>query len=92
MLSGSTGHRLRYSWNMVAGPTHQRMVRARSEREEDSRTSRSMGVSNGRRTLGAARRCPVPEPAPNKGVHVAAEKASILRVQVPSCQWPDAGT
>ena len=24
-----------------------------------------MGVSNGWRTLGAARRCPVPEPAPN---------------------------
>jgi len=28
----------------------------------------------------------------NEGIHVAAEKASILRVQVPSCQWPDAGT
>ena len=27
-----------------------------------------------------------------KGVHVAAEKASILRVKVPSCQWPDSGT
>ena len=26
------------------------------------------------------------------GVHVAAEKASILRVKVPSCQLPDSGT
>jgi hypothetical protein len=25
-------------------------------------------------------------------VHVAAEKASILRVKVPSCQLPDSGT
>jgi hypothetical protein len=32
------------------------------------------------------------DPQPNHGVHVAAEKASIERVQVPSCQWPDAGT
>ena len=31
-----------------------------------------MGGSNGRRTLGAARRCPVPEPAPNKGVQATA--------------------
>jgi hypothetical protein len=51
MLSGSTGHRLRYSWDMVAGSTHQRMARARSEREGCSWTSRSIGVSNGRRTL-----------------------------------------
>src|SRR5438128_10893663 len=28
----------------------------------------------------------------NMGVHVAAEKASILRVKVPSCQLPDSGT
>jgi hypothetical protein len=27
-----------------------------------------------------------------RGVHVAAEKPSILRVQVPSCQLPDSGT
>lgn len=31
-------------------------------------------------------------PQPNNRVHVAAEKASILRVQVPSCQLPDSGT
>jgi hypothetical protein len=31
-------------------------------------------------------------PAPNHGVHVAVEKASILRVQVPSCQLPESGT
>jgi uncharacterized protein YndB with AHSA1/START domain len=29
---------------------------------------------------------------PNRGVYVAAEKASILRVKVPSCQLPDSGT
>jgi len=28
----------------------------------------------------------------NYGVHVAAEKASIIRVQVPSCELPDSGT
>jgi beta-glucosidase/6-phospho-beta-glucosidase/beta-galactosidase len=28
----------------------------------------------------------------NYYVHVAAEKASILRVKVPSCQLPDSGT
>jgi hypothetical protein len=32
------------------------------------------------------------EQASNQGVHVAAEKASILRVKVPSCQLPDSGT
>jgi hypothetical protein len=29
---------------------------------------------------------------PNKGMHVAAEKAPIERVKVPSCQWPDSDT
>jgi len=28
----------------------------------------------------------------NHRVHVAAEKAPILRVKVPSCQWPDSDT
>jgi hypothetical protein len=32
------------------------------------------------------------EQTPCQGVHVAAEKASILRVKVPSCQLPDSGT
>jgi hypothetical protein len=30
--------------------------------------------------------------APDTGVHVAAEKAPILRVKVPSCQLPDSDT
>ena len=34
---------------------------------------------------------PLVKAMPNKRVHVAAEKASILRVQVPSCQLPDSG-
>src|SRR6266581_7916228 len=51
MPSGSTGHRLRYSWDDVAGTAHQMMARARSEREEDSWTSRSIGGSNGRQVL-----------------------------------------
>src|SRR6266545_164810 len=37
---------LRYSWDDVAGTAHQMMARARREREEYSRTSRSIGVSN----------------------------------------------
>ena len=31
-----------------------------------------MEVSNGWHSLGAARRCPVPEPAPNKGMQATA--------------------
>ena len=46
MPSGSTGHRLRYSWDDVAGTAHQMIARARRESAEYSRTSRSIGVSN----------------------------------------------
>jgi len=35
---------------------------------------------------------PTTQAKSNYGVPVAAEKASILRVQVPSCQLPDSGT
>ena len=51
MPSGSTGHKLRYSWDDVAGTVHQMMARARREREGYSWTSRSIGVSNGRHVL-----------------------------------------
>ena len=50
------------------------------------------GSSRGEQTKGTFSRSSAGRPGPNKGVHVAAEKASILRVQVPSCQLPDSGT
>jgi hypothetical protein len=51
MPSRSTGHRLWYSWDDVAGTAHQMMARARRDREVYSWTSRSIGVSNGRHVL-----------------------------------------
>jgi hypothetical protein len=50
-MAGGTGHRLRYSWDDVAGTVHQMMARARREREGYSRTSRSIGGSNGQYVL-----------------------------------------
>src|SRR5262245_46446455 len=65
-------------------------------RAKNRRTRLSWGVGDEMLVAAATPACPRARVAwcaqSNKGVHVAAEKASILRVKVPSCQLPDSGT